>query len=465
MPETVVETLKLDAAQAEAALAKHMANLQAQAAKAEESLEQLSKIPAPPEPPPIPAPPDPAPMERLVESHGNLSRAEMASAHGIEMIGHAMGMVNPELGEGVAKLGETVQYVGMATHAYHGMHTMIETVKESEIAMNLVSGPVGWVTLAAAVVGAGVAYLALANDTDRAAEAQKRYNEEREKIKAGVVLAGGPSEEVKLAQDALTDALKNQKAAEGMEREARRVIGTSQTGQLIGTPEEMRALSHAQEDVAAALRKTNEAEERLRGAQQATTTREWVERLKEEASVVGMDADERERHALATANMSVEEKRALRVKLDEKIANEELARSQKLETDQLENQRKQREAAGGQLWEQTRTAAERYEIQLDKINELEQAAVVNHETAERGRQKAAEALLGNDDRQRVQFESAESIYHRIAAAAATPNANDPQVKAAQAAVETEKHSRRMADGIDRLVGKEPLPHGLLKIRQ
>ena len=115
-----------------------------------------------------------------VSGHG-LYRAELAIAYGTEMLGHAVATQNAALGQGIEQIGGTIQVVGIASHSYVGLKTVIDSVRNSQIGLNLVSGPVGWAALAATAVAAGAAWLYYKVSADTAAESQKKLNEERKK--------------------------------------------------------------------------------------------------------------------------------------------------------------------------------------------------------------------------------------------------------------------------------------------
>ncbi len=128
-------------------------------------------------------------INKLQEGHATLShsahgldRAERSAGHGIEMIGRGLSTINPALGEGVTLMGESVKTLGMASHSYHGLKSIIESTTVAQIALNAVSGPIGWIALAGAAViaGLGAAYMYFASQAEKAAKQEEVFKKELE---------------------------------------------------------------------------------------------------------------------------------------------------------------------------------------------------------------------------------------------------------------------------------------------
>jgi hypothetical protein len=122
----------------------------------------------------------PEKLEDLSKAHDHVShsahgmmRAEHAAAHGVEMLGRATKMINPELGEGIEKLGEIGAKAALAQHAFQGLHTVLEMAGKASMAF--LATPIG-ATLALSAVAAGAAAIAIHELT-----ASEREAEETEK--------------------------------------------------------------------------------------------------------------------------------------------------------------------------------------------------------------------------------------------------------------------------------------------
>lgn len=118
--------------------------------------------------------------QAATHTHG-LYRAELAIAHGTELLGHAIGTQNAALGEAITGMGSTVQVVGIATHSYTALRMIIQQTTIAQIALNAVSGPIGWIALGVAAVAAAGAYLLMEHNAEKAAAAQRAFNAAMEK--------------------------------------------------------------------------------------------------------------------------------------------------------------------------------------------------------------------------------------------------------------------------------------------
>lgn len=110
-------------------------------------------------------------------------RAYRALGHGIEAAGGALAAINPAMGGFIAMSGNAVGVIGMMTHSLHALHKILMATAVAQVALQLLSGPIGWITLAASVVAAAVAFLSFRDRAAEAARKQKELNEEIRRFK------------------------------------------------------------------------------------------------------------------------------------------------------------------------------------------------------------------------------------------------------------------------------------------
>lgn len=97
--------------------------------------------------------------------------------------GEALSKQNEALGSTVEHFGGVTQGIGEAVHGFHALHAVMDIQIGKQTVLNALSGPAGWITLAAAAAAAGGAYLYFSSTTNEAAEAAKKLAEEQKKLK------------------------------------------------------------------------------------------------------------------------------------------------------------------------------------------------------------------------------------------------------------------------------------------
>ncbi len=114
---------------------------------------------------------------------GGASRALGFLGKQVQEGGELLGKENAQLGEMVSGLGGVTSGVGEAVHAYHALHTVMEIAIVKQTVLNALSGPTGWVTLAAGAVVAAGAYFYLSGSANDAAEKTKQLAEAAKKVR------------------------------------------------------------------------------------------------------------------------------------------------------------------------------------------------------------------------------------------------------------------------------------------
>jgi len=245
-------------------------------------------------------------------THG-LYRAELAMAHGTELLGRAIGSQNAELGGTISSFGGTIQVVGIATHSFHGLKQVIDATRNSQILLNLVSGPVGWVALAGAAVGAALAWHHYATEAAEAAEKQKLLNTAAEQGRAiNEQIRNAEEATGNKALDAEVEA-KNYAADKVKAHEAEIAKLKEEKGHLEELKMEYENLHFWQERLLQITKSLKEVREEDRKAKQVAGL---INRAQEAVDTHGMSQVERDRREAKEAGASPEQLQ----KLDELAA-------------------------------------------------------------------------------------------------------------------------------------------------
>jgi hypothetical protein len=101
------------------------------------------------------------------------SRSFRFLGHSIQEAGDGIAASNSALGDTVGSLGGMVSGIGEAVHGYHALHVVMDLAIAKQLMLNLLS-PIGWITLAAAALAAGGAYLYFSGRTETAQEKAER---------------------------------------------------------------------------------------------------------------------------------------------------------------------------------------------------------------------------------------------------------------------------------------------------
>jgi hypothetical protein len=113
-----------------------------------------------------------------VQTHAASSyRSFMFLGREIQHVGGSVSGMNETLGSGIEKLGGTVSMIGMAEHSAHALGRAYESLAAKQVILNALSGPVGWIALAGAVVAAGGAFYYFSRAAADSKESLAKANE------------------------------------------------------------------------------------------------------------------------------------------------------------------------------------------------------------------------------------------------------------------------------------------------
>jgi len=360
-------------------------------------------------------------MEECSGSVSGLYRGEQALGHGVEVLGTAMKGINSQLGETVFGMGETVRTVGMATHAFHGLVKVIDACRNSQIMLNLVSGPRGWAVLAGSIMAAAGAYLYFHSAAEKVNEIKigalkgeelEVYRERtpHEELSGATKYASDAQAQISHAQEAFA-SMKNE-MAEYQAKWSQIGTGNYYDPALV---EEMTtaevALMLATSENATASEQLAAAQERVKEVTLASDIEKLTEKLTLEAETFGMTANEAagyalERRGAETADLA--EASAIATLLQ---AKKNMVEIEKEATKAAQDAARAQERLVEQGMRLAETPLDQYNEKIRALDAAMQAGMTPEQYAE-GHRKAFEATPeGQAEEQRRR--AAEAIGERL----------------------------------------------------
>ncbi len=366
-----------------------------------------------------------APMVEAVEEVGekaeaasggaaSLMRDGRAAARGVQMLGDAIATVNPAVGSTILLFSETSRVVIQAVKSYRGLIGVLNAARLSQIALNLVSGPIGWASIGVGIAAAGVALVSYRSEVEETIASSEELLELYRNMGENRPQTTGDwvkhyEQQADAAAEAVESArmLAQQRALElGQVESKYRNLSTSGDYDILLSVN--LKLANAQERYAAAQQELSQAETAAaRSAEQLAEAREraasealaaevdkQIEALEFEAATAGMTADEIERYKLALAGATAEQLArfdaaadAAQQSRDEAEAHREAARA-------IEDEARAWERLVNQGIAAAKTAADQYAETVEALLAALEAGAIDEEQFWEAERRANEQAGG-----------------------------------------------------------------------
>lgn len=216
----------------------------------------------------------------------------------LERAGMLVGSVNNEFGSTVYVIGAVAEGVGVAARSYRALAISINTATASQVMLNLVSGPMGWVTLGIAVTAAGAAFLYYGGAVSVSTKALRAHVEE---LKKTVLEHDKEKSDLASVNKELERAYKERDRLASIYGTdiTRRVAGQSLTPRGEAVRSQIELLLKRKEQLQADQDAEREKKYRDEQARITTEIDKQIESVKEHAATVNLDRAAIERRTIA----------------------------------------------------------------------------------------------------------------------------------------------------------------------